>query len=277
MAASAVRWAWEKSRASNGSLLVLLAIADEYDRKGAAEMTVMEIAAKARLSERAVQTGLRWLEAAREVSVTGSGRRRAYVPGPVDNSAKGAESAPLPVSKGADSAPPQNLHPAESAPQDEAKPQVRPKGAESAPHEISDGVVSTTGRSLVAVKPSPAKPPKQDDRPEVERLCEQLADRIEANGAKRPAITKKWRDACRRMIDIDGRTEQQIAAAIDWCQKDEFWHANILSMPKLREKYETLRMRAQQQLRQQPRNGSRPDFNQLRDIARELDRQEGRQ
>jgi hypothetical protein len=48
------------------------------------------------------------------------------------------------------------------------------------------------------------------------------------------------------MLDRDGRTEDQIHRAIDWCQDDEFWRANILSMPKLREKYDQLRLRATQ-------------------------------
>lgn len=82
------------------------------------------------------------------------------------------------------------------------------------------------------------------DRPDTERLCEHLADRIESNGSKRPTITTRWRDAARLLIDKDGRTEDQIHRAIDWCQDDEFWRANVMSMPKLREKYDTLRLRA---------------------------------
>lgn len=85
------------------------------------------------------------------------------------------------------------------------------------------------------------------DRSDVTRVCEHLADRIEANGAKRPAIGKAWHDAARLLIDRDGRTEQEVHAAIDWCQADEFWRANVLSMPKLREKYDTLRLQAQRQ------------------------------
>jgi hypothetical protein len=81
-------------------------------------------------------------------------------------------------------------------------------------------------------------------RADVDRLCHHLASRIEANGSKRPAITKRWRDSARLMIDRDGRTEQQVIAAIDWCQGNEFWRANILSMPKLREKYDQLRLQA---------------------------------
>jgi helix-turn-helix protein len=82
-------------------------------------------------------------------------------------------------------------------------------------------------------------------RDDVERLCRHLADRVEANGSRRPVITKRWRDEARLMLDRDGRTEQQAHAAIDWCQDDPFWRANVLSMPKLRERYDQLRLQAQ--------------------------------
>lgn len=83
------------------------------------------------------------------------------------------------------------------------------------------------------------------DRPDVDRLCALLADHIESNGGKRPSIGKGWRDAARLMLDRDGRTEEQITKAINWCQRDEFWRGVVLSMPKLREKYDTLRLQAQ--------------------------------
>lgn len=83
-----------------------------------------------------------------------------------------------------------------------------------------------------------------DVRDDVDRLCTHLASRIEGNGSKRPAITSRWRDAARLMLDRDGRTEQQVHAAIDWSQDHEFWRPNILSMPKLRDKYDQLRLQA---------------------------------
>ncbi|MFE7017641.1 hypothetical protein ACFVAQ_45530 [Streptomyces sp. NPDC057651] len=83
--------------------------------------------------------------------------------------------------------------------------------------------------------------PQRDD---VEQLCTHLADRVEANGSKRPTITKAWRTAARLMLDKDGRTTQQVHAAIDWCQDSDFWRSNVLSMPKLRDKYDTLRLQA---------------------------------
>lgn len=81
-------------------------------------------------------------------------------------------------------------------------------------------------------------------RPELLALCEHLADRIEANGTPRPRIGKRWLTSARLLVDVDGRTPEQIHAAIDWCQSDYFWRANILSMPKLREKYDQLRLSA---------------------------------
>jgi hypothetical protein len=82
-------------------------------------------------------------------------------------------------------------------------------------------------------------------RDDVERVCEHLARRVEENGSKRPEIGQRWRDAARLMIDRDGRTEHEIHGAIDWSQADEFWRSNILSLPKLREQYDTLRLQAQ--------------------------------
>lgn len=85
---------------------------------------------------------------------------------------------------------------------------------------------------------------ESDHRPDVERVCVHLADRIEDNGCKRPSITRKWRDAARLLMDRDGKTEEQVHRAIDWCQDDEFWRANVLSMPTLRRQYDTLSLRA---------------------------------
>jgi hypothetical protein len=110
----------------------------------------------------------------------------------------------------------------------------------------------------------PGSAPQTPDDPEelredVERLCKHLADRIEGNGSKRPTIGKKWRDAARLLMDKDGRTEAQVRAAIDWCQNDEFWKSNVMSMSTLREQYDRLRLQAEQQrnARASP-NGKKP-------------------
>jgi hypothetical protein len=106
----------------------------------------------------------------------------------------------------------------------------------------------------------PAAPPRDD----IERLCTHLADRIEGNGSNRPEIGQKWRDAARLMLDRDGRAEQKVHDAIDWCQDDEFWRTNVMSMPKLREKYEQLRLQAQR------KGGSQPPSNQPSRIGKQV-------
>jgi hypothetical protein len=116
-------------------------------------------------------------------------------------------------------------------------------------------LLTVTGSTPVPVKDVPAKPPRDD----AERLCEHLANRIADDGTRRPVINAKWRDAARLLIDKDGRTEQQVHDAIDWCQDDEFWRANILSMPKLREKYDQLQKQAMRKSRPQAKDNSNLD------------------
>jgi len=84
-------------------------------------------------------------------------------------------------------------------------------------------------------------------REDVERLCAHLAEWVERNGSKRPNIGKTWRREARLLLDVDKRTERQVRNMIDWCQKDPFWHSRILSMPKLREKYDQMRLQASAQ------------------------------
>lgn len=92
---------------------------------------------------------------------------------------------------------------------------------------------------------SSAKPPTSTEaRPDVEALCTRLRDRIVENGNKAPTITSKWQTEARLLLDKDGRDLDKSLRLIDWCQQDSFWHRNILSMPKFREKYDQLRMNA---------------------------------
>lgn len=84
----------------------------------------------------------------------------------------------------------------------------------------------------------------QENNPAYEELANYLAHSISANGSKEPTITAKWIEDMRLMVERDGRTPEQVRAAIDWCQRDAFWRSNILSPGKLRAKYDQLRLRA---------------------------------
>ncbi|MBD1541039.1 hypothetical protein G9E11_01960 [Arthrobacter sp. IA7] len=81
-------------------------------------------------------------------------------------------------------------------------------------------------------------------RPDVEELLDLLDSCLEANGSKRPSRNKKNRDAARLLLDRDGYDVKQVSWMIRWATSDEFWRGNILSMSKLREKFDQLKAKA---------------------------------
>lgn len=91
--------------------------------------------------------------------------------------------------------------------------------------------------------PSPSSSAVAADPDSVEE-CDYLADLIERNGSKRPSVTKAWLQAADRLKRLDGKTHAQVMTCIEWCQQDEFWRGNILSMPTLRKQYDRLRLAA---------------------------------
>jgi len=102
--------------------------------------------------------------------------------------------------------------------------------------------VSTTPQPTT-LKPQPVgsgEPP----RPDVEEICDLLADLIRKNGSK-ATVGAKWFDAARLMLDRDKRPLAEVKQLIHWCQGNEFWRGNILSMPTFREKYDKLRLQSQ--------------------------------
>ncbi|WP_416394202.1 MULTISPECIES: hypothetical protein [unclassified Curtobacterium] len=94
-------------------------------------------------------------------------------------------------------------------------------------------------------------------RPDVLELLKHLDAALARNEVKLPKRNKTNIDAARRLIDIDGRTVDQVKRAIDWATTDSFWRSNILSMSKLRDKYDQLRLNAQ---RDQLAKTSRPAY-----------------
>jgi hypothetical protein len=93
---------------------------------------------------------------------------------------------------------------------------------------------------------SPSIEQREND-PAILAPCRLLAEFLEDNGSKRPTETQiqGWRRDVRLMVERDGRTLEQIDAAIRWSQQHEFWRGVVLSMGKLREKWEQMRLQAQ--------------------------------
>jgi hypothetical protein len=107
------------------------------------------------------------------------------------------------------------------------------------------------------------KPARDQKREDVEELCTLLAGLIVKNGCARPpVINKSWRDAARLLLDRDKIPIREARYVIEWCQRDEFWRTNVLSMPTFRKQYDRLVMRAKQewtQARRQQNGGAQSE------------------
>lgn len=111
--------------------------------------------------------------------------------------------------------------------------------------------VSTGSPTDVAVRTENLEPREQEHEI-TPALSQLLADLIEENGSRRPVVTSSWKKAERLLLTRDGRDYDEAEHLIRWSQASEFWAPNILSMPKFREKYDTLRLQAKRG------NGSMP-------------------
>jgi len=80
---------------------------------------------------------------------------------------------------------------------------------------------------------------------EVINLTSLLASLILNNNpnAKIPSNLGKWHKEMDRLMKIDNECQETIEAVVKWSQKDAFWKSNILSVPKLREKFQQLKLR----------------------------------
>ena len=85
----------------------------------------------------------------------------------------------------------------------------------------------------------------EDPRPDVDAVCDAMAASVQRRTGRAPRVTAAWRTQARLMIDRDGRTVDEVTRIIDWVEADDFWRANVLSLPKLRQKFDTLRLQSQ--------------------------------
>jgi hypothetical protein len=91
------------------------------------------------------------------------------------------------------------------------------------------------------------------------RLAALLKSEIHRNKADFKITQKQernWVVTAQRMIDLDGRKSGEIEKLIRWAQRDEFWRTNILSMDKLRDKFDMLQMKCGSQGGESQHTGS---------------------
>ena len=105
----------------------------------------------------------------------------------------------------------------------------------------------------------------EDPRADVDAVCDAMAASVNRRTGRTPRVTAAWRKQARLMIDRDGRTVDEITRVIDWVEADDFWRANILSIPKLRQKFDTLRLQSQR-----PRSGKSQGGQVFYDLAEQF-------
>lgn len=71
---------------------------------------------------------------------------------------------------------------------------------------------------------------------------------------------QSWAKGIDLMLRIDKRDFDEIHRVIEWCQNDNFWHKNILSTAKLREKYDQLVLNMNSTPKQQPQQKTISNF-----------------
>jgi hypothetical protein len=236
----------------------MLAIADacnDADGTGA-WMSNAALRAKTNLSERSVQAAVKGCEMLGELKVErnagrGGVNRFIVVMGEKVQILRGADSAGVRKDEASEASTAKGAESAGKA--------ATGKGAESAPGTVSTKNSSTksSDNSSGTKRSKEAELPRDD----VERVCNFLAEWRVKLGCVRPTITKKWRTEARLMIDKDGRSLEDIKEITSWSQRHHFWQANIQSMPKLREQFDTLRLqkKSQEDRDTQPRSGRRPN------------------
>lgn len=131
---------------------------------------------------------------------------------------------------------------------------------------VPNGSESVRNPDPVPTRPDPtqspieeeakASSPKVENRPDIDKVIQNFSDMLKVNDIKhKPGQT--WRNAARLLIDRDGYTPDQILFVARFATTDEFWKSNILSLPKLREKFEALKIKAQAANNPQPQRMDR--------------------
>ena len=141
--------------------------------------------------------------------------------------------------------------------------QTKPKPKAETETELEDEVLRTSSLSPTTSErgcahddeDAPEPTPIAEHRPDVDAVCDAMAASVQRRTGRAPRVTAAWRTQARLMIDRDGRTVEEITRVIDWAEGNDFWRANVLSVPKLRQKFDTLRLQAQRPQRGQPQGG----------------------
>ncbi len=272
MSVRASTWAWEQIRTrhlANGQALVLLRVADHADNTGLCWLGVDGIAEYAAMDESTVRRALRKLAELELLSrrprqqEEGRGRAadliqlhlppRSDQPGetPAENGTpRIASQEPAGGAEGDDQPGNRTDQPGETPAErtdDQPGKSPRPTGQMTPDQPGKSPTPTDIGNRK---EPSENRVPPPGDTADwpvfVHRLCDLHCELVNERTARRKPyrVTDEWLVEMERLIRIDGRSVEEVERAIRWVHADPFWAPNILSVPKLRERFDTIRLQA---------------------------------
>jgi hypothetical protein len=114
----------------------------------------------------------------------------------------------------------------------------------SEPQCDSDEIAMPRERERKREREEAKAPSSEKERPDIDQVIQGFSALLTANDVKhKPG--QSWLNAARLLIDKDRYTPEQILFVAQFATTDEFWRSNVLSLPKLREKFEQLKIKAQ--------------------------------
>ncbi|MEV6524954.1 hypothetical protein AB0M43_23655 [Longispora sp. NPDC051575] len=121
--------------------------------------------------------------------------------------------------------------------------EIEKRTTKSAPMQVAGG--KDQGAGNIGARADSGTPPDRIDA-EAEEICRQLAAGMAANGCRvSPTASQGWRRAAKAMLTDDHRDLDEVLGVIRWSMADGFWRSHVLSVPKLRQKFDQLRLASQ--------------------------------
>jgi hypothetical protein len=97
---------------------------------------------------------------------------------------------------------------------------------------------------------------------------------LKNNSKHKEPNLQKWANDIRLLLEIDKRDKTEVGRVIQWAMKDTFWMANILSPKKLREKYDALVIKMNQEKANGPKDKPAPKSNEVKEFEMDITRGE---
>lgn len=122
---------------------------------------------------------------------------------------------------------------------------------------------STTKQALQEKNLNPSRPENRKPVFETDdlRFAEFFfAELLKINPSHKKPNLEAWAKDARLMRERDSRTLREAAELVRWCATDPFWKTNILSVAKLREKWDALTMKKNTSNVVNPDWKKRPEF-----------------